>query len=514
MNALEYIKKLYNGKNCYSDHMGENELNVLHIESNVEKMIENYLSQKKVVFVTGNPGDGKTFLIKSIAKPSDVYTETDLNNVGNYSEVATQVIQCLASSRPAIVAANEYPFMLLLKEIRHQDPQLYDEIVNVRDSAIVYSNSLARPERVVVVDLNNRNLLDKDRHLPELIIAKMCDLLRGEENLSETLKYNIKALDDSFVRGQVISLFNLVTLGNEHYAMRDIMGAFAYMLTACEFEETQNMPYYTALFSGANILLQAIQKYDPVNLTIPSLDEQLWNGEIKDRWTLGASDLFPSDERFNDDSESAIELFRQLKRKYYFENLGGADLYDLQPSDILKYDLFNVFESKRKQIKETIIRSINKLTVPSDSNRSQLQIWTTHHFNRSLDTDVWVSSSFVDARDLELYMPRPATWLSGMEFIPNHLILKYRRTEKDSECPSLYLDMDFLRVLESVDEGYPVSLLPPQYLQSVNTFLQQLANNNLPEEYGDGEFKVASHSSNYARTILIINDKYTFTEED
>lgn len=514
MNALEYIKKLYNGKNCYSDHMGEKELNLLHIESNVEKMIKDYLMQKKVVFVTGNPGDGKTFLIKSIVNSPDVYTETDLNKVGNYSEVATKIIECLGVSRPAIVAANEYPFMLLLKEIRQKDSRLYEEIVNVRDSAIVYSNSVAQLERVVVIDLNNRNLLDKDRQLPEMIITKMCDLLREEENLSQTLQYNIRALDDPFVRGQVIKLFNLVTLGNEHYAMRDIMGAFAYMLTACEFKETQNMPYYMALFSGANNLLQAIHKFDPVNLTIPSLDERIWNGEIKDQWIFKVPEVFPGDEQYNDDSESAIELFIALKRKYYFENLGGADLYDLQPSDILQYDLFNVFESKRRQIKETIIRSINKLTVPSDIIRNQLQIWVTHHFNRSLDTDVWISSSFVDARDLELYMPRPATWLSGMEFIPNHLILKYRRDEKTEECPSLFLDMDFLRVLESVDKGYPVSLLPPQYIQSINTFLQQLANNNLSEEYGDGEIKVASHTSNYARTIMIINDKYSFSEED
>lgn len=514
MNALEYIKKLYNGKNCYSDHMEQNELDVLHIESNVEKMIEDFLSQRKIVFVTGNPGDGKTFLIKSISKPADVYTETDLNNVGNYSEVANCVIKCYEDSRPAIVAANEYPFLLLLKEIKQQNTQLYDEIVTVRDGAIVYSNSLTRPEKVIVVDLNNRNLLDRDRHLPEMIIKRMCDLLKDEENISDTLKYNLKALDDSFVRGQVISLFNLVTLGNEHYAMRDIMGAFAYVLTACEFEDSRDMPYYEALFSGANNLLLAIQKYDPINLTIPSLDERLWNGEIKDRWVLGIPGTYPNDEQFDDDADSAIELFKSLKRKYYFENIGGSDLFALQPSDILRYDLFNVFEAKRKQIKETIIRSINKLTVPSDSNRSQLQIWTSHHFNRSLDTDVWVSSSFVDARDLELYMPRPSAWLTGMEFMPNHLILRYRRNDVGDECPSLYLDMDFLRVLESVDDGYPVSLLPPQFIQSINTFLQQLANNNLSEEYGDGEFKVASHSSNYARTILIINDKYSFLEEN
>lgn len=68
MSNLDFVKKLYNGKNCYSDHMSEEELGLIHISSNVEDIILNLLKANKIVFLTGNPGDGKTFLIKKHEK--------------------------------------------------------------------------------------------------------------------------------------------------------------------------------------------------------------------------------------------------------------------------------------------------------------------------------------------------------------------------------------------------------------------------------------------------------------
>lgn len=61
MSKLDFIKKLYNGKNCYSDHMNEDELGFLHIPSGVEQLVSDMLDKHKLVFLTGNPGDGKTY---------------------------------------------------------------------------------------------------------------------------------------------------------------------------------------------------------------------------------------------------------------------------------------------------------------------------------------------------------------------------------------------------------------------------------------------------------------------
>lgn len=59
MSRLEFVKKLYNGKNCYSDHMSDEELGLIHITSNVEGLIKDMLGKAKIIFLTGNPGDGK-----------------------------------------------------------------------------------------------------------------------------------------------------------------------------------------------------------------------------------------------------------------------------------------------------------------------------------------------------------------------------------------------------------------------------------------------------------------------
>ena len=70
--------------------MDESELQLLHIASNVEKIIIDMLSHNRIIFLTGNPGDGKTFIIKTISSVIDeskFYIQTDLNNVKDYSQV-------------------------------------------------------------------------------------------------------------------------------------------------------------------------------------------------------------------------------------------------------------------------------------------------------------------------------------------------------------------------------------------------------------------------------------------
>ena len=513
MSNLDYIKKLYKGKNCYSDHMGSDELNILHIKSNVESIIESLITKGKIVFITGNPGDGKTFIIKTLNLSSSIYKETDLNNVGNYQEVADKVIDCYDTQKAALIAANEYPFLLLQKEIRSIRPDIANEIDQIKESAIIYDNTSVDYGRVVVIDLNNRTLLDKDREIPKQILQRMHDLLKDEPNLSAPLKYNLNAINSGIVQERIVDLFNMAGLSNEHYAMRDILGAFSYILTICETEEDQNKLYYQAIFDGTNELLKAIQQYDPIYLSSPELDEQLWNGDIKTGWLFAIPEIWPADERYNDDVESAIQLFKDIKRRYYFENTNEVELKQMQPSGIMDMDLFANFESQKSKIKDRIIRAINKLFLPSENNRKELCVWTSHHYNLSMETSVAVSTSYIPAKELELLMPKPARWLETMEYIPNHLLLKPKKGN-GPDLPSLVLDVDFLRVLESVDKGYPVALLPPSYKQSANTFLQQLNNAGYTEEYDDGDIVLASRNKSYKRVISIQDNKYSFNEED
>ncbi|MCR5205955.1 MAG: zeta toxin family protein [Lachnospiraceae bacterium] len=510
MSRLEFVRKLYNGRNCYSDHMSDEEIKLIHLSSGVESIIREMIKKDKLVFITGNPGDGKTFIIKALSNEiseKSAYVETDLNNVKDYSPVVSHIIQCYEEKKPAVIAVNEYPFIQLCKEIKHHSQKVYVEIMESKKNAIAYSTSQALTNRVAVVDLNDRNLLGTDYGIMTSLINRIIELLKEDEVVDRCLKRNIQAMSQDNVRDQIASIFQLAAAECEHFAMRDILGAVAFMFTSCTMDESEGVPYYTAIFEGTNDLLLSVQQYDPIYLTSPEIDEQLWNGEIKEGWLLDAPIKFPKE--FTD-VEEAVECFKSIKRQYYFENRDGKKLLELQPEEVFNcLNIFTNFESQKRKIKEGLIQSINKLFLPSLDDRKQLHIWTTHRYDMSQEATVAISSRTVDSSELEIFMPRPADWLKGLEYVPDHIILR----PKGKETPELIMDLDFLRTLDAVENGYPTGMLAPQYEQAAAMFLQKLFDNGLSEPNDDGEVLIASRTKGYKMNIYIQNGKYEFEEE-
>ena len=513
MSKLDFIKKLHNGKNCYSDHMSDEELQLLHITSNVEQLIKDMLAKGKIIFLTGNPGDGKTFIIKAvddIVRATNAYIEKDMNNIADYDSVVSDIEACYSARRPAIIAVNEYPFIRLCKRIKNISPEIYKEIMDAKKSAITYTTSHPLTGRIALIDLNERNLLDSSRNLLGELVDKFILLISEDTEYNKELEYNLKALSISEIKNQLLSLLQLAAAECEHFAIRDILGAFAYIFTACLMEDSEGEKYYSAIFSGNNQLLQIVQQFDPVYLSIPELDEQLWNGEITEGWLLDPPSQWPSDPAFEENVEDAVECFKRVKRQYYFENIHGHKLFSLQPDEIKKCTaLFNGFEAQKKRIKERLVQALNKLFLPSLNDKKQLHIWTTHRYDMSIPAAVAVSSKAIDSSDLDIQMPRPADWLAGIEYIPNHIILK----PKQADEPVLRLDIDFIRTLNAIEDGYPVSLLAPQYEQAAVMFLQQLDDNGLTEENDDGEIIIASRSKSYRKTVNIQDGQYSFEED-
>lgn len=512
MKNLEFVKKLYNGKNCYSDHMTEEELRLIHINSNVESIILTLLKSKKIVFLTGNPGDGKTFLIKKHSteiRELNTYIETDLNRIENYEKVANDIYKCYLEGRPAVIAVNEYQFYQLCKVLKRVSKELYEETLKMKKECIIYDLPSFELKKIAIVDLNERSLID--RALISELLKKICTLLSSEEIYNQQLKENLEALECDNIRNQVIGMIEFATTTCEHFAVRDILGAISFIITACTTTEYEGLPYYDAIFEGTNSLLKAIQQFDPVFLSKATLDEALWNGEINVGWLLMKPEKWPNDESYYEYVDEAVLCFKSIKRKFYFENTAGMELADLQPDEIKRCtDIFNNFESQKKQIKERIIKSINKLFLPSSDDKKLLRIWTTHKYDFSTDISTAISSRYVDASELEIRMPRPNDWLNGMEYVPDHIVLKSRI--KDG--PELVLDVDFLRTLDAIENGYPVGLLGPQYEQTTARFLRQLDDNSLADENDDGEIIIASRKKSYKKSIFVTENKYSFEEDE
>lgn len=513
MSKLDFIKKLHNGKNCYSDHMSDDEIALLHIASNVEGLIRDMLKKGKIIFLTGNPGDGKTFLIKAVdqtVQDLNAYIEKDVNNITSYDVIVNDIVTCYNEHRPAIIAVNEYPFIQLCKRIKQVAPEIYKEIQVAKKEAITYDISHPLTGRVALIDLNERNLLDADRGLIEELLDKFLDLISEDTEHNEHLAYNVRALSISEIKKQFLSLMQLAAFECEHFAIRDILGAFAFIFTACIMDDYSGQRYYSSIFNGSNPLLRAVQQFDPIYLSSPVLDEQLWNGELTDGWLVERPLKWSNSPEFEYDVEAAVECFKENKRRYYFENIHGHELFKLQPDEIKKCTvIFTGFDAQKKKIKERFIRAINKLFLPSSDDKKQLRIWTTHRYDISIPASVAVSSKSIDSSDLDIRMPRPADWLRGMEFVPNHILM----TPKDKDEPKLRLDTDFIRTLDAIENGYPVNLIASHYEQAAAMFLQRLDDEGLAEDNDDGEILIASRRKNHKLVVYVQDGKYGFEEE-
>lgn len=516
MNNLSFIKKLYNGKGCYSDSMTEEEINLLHIESGVERIVKQMLEDNKMIFLTGNPGDGKTYIIRvaeAVLEKITAYVETDLNSISDdkLSVVAEKLVSCYTEKRPCLIAANEFPFFKLIKKVKEISPELYKEINSVRRNVIICGYPTIQLNRICIIDLNERNLLDKDRSFVVPIIEKFTNLLETEAGYNRMLDYNVRALKQEHVVDQLARIFDFIAMNGEHFVIRDILGTISFVMTACTREEfDSDIAYYDAFFSGENDLMEFAAEFDPVFLSMPSRDEELWNGEIMEGWLLDTPQVWPKDITDKDVGE-ATRLFKSIKRKYYFENVFAKDLTELYPNDYLECErIFVNLKKDKRKIKRMLIASINKLFLPTNDEKERLRIWTSLNYDLSRERGAVVSSKYVSEGDLDLQYAEPIKWLEEMEYTPGFIVMTVRNKKTEGEAPKLEINANLLRALINIKNGYPAGLLSKQYENELTQFMYKLETNGCTSNYNDGEFIMANRSDGSHKRIFIDDNKYSF----
>lgn len=515
MDNLQFIQRLYNGKNCYSDSMSDEQISLLHIKSGVESIIEKMVAEKRVVFLTGNPGDGKTFIIRALSGClKDVYVVTDLNSVTDQDlePVMDAINDCYMNGKPCVIAANEFPFHKLTNRFRLKYPTLYNELVGVKKNVLVFGYPSVALKRICIVDLNERNLLDKDRCVSKLVLDRFTELLRPYCGSNSVLAHNVSALTNSLVQKQLLDIFSYIAMSGEHFVIRDILGALSYILVSCTDSDNDSSGYYfDALFSDSNELMTFAAQFDPVLLSSPSWDEKLWNGEITEGWQFDCPTEWPYQITKGTGSvEEATKLFKSVKRKFYFENIYAKALSELQPQDFREcIEVFARIKQDKKRIKRILISSMNKLFLSTDDENEKLRSWTTHSYDLSRSPCAAVSTRYIDADDLDLAYPEPVTWLKEMEYTPAYLLML-------SQChPEVRLEIsiDLLRNLIMIKNGYPASLLSSQHEQVVSQFIQALCSVGVARDYHDGEMLIANRKEGTLKKLRIEDGKYYLGSE-
>lgn len=419
MEQVEFIKKLYNGKNCYSDFMNKEQLDILRIASHVDELIEKYLPYK-MIFLTGNPGDGKTYIIKShdeTIKKYNVYENLDINSLDDdaMNIFANKLVELYNTGKPCIIAANEYPFLLLQKKLKNICIELYRELNECKKHNIIYGNNHYSCGKCIVIDLNERNLLytsDASMVSIENIIDRTIDYLESGNlsgNQYSLIRENINHLKKKEIQSKIVNLLNYVAFTGTHFVVRDILGFISYLFLSSLINEDSNL-YYDALYevSANNKIIKELQKFDPIKMSNPAIDEKLWNGEITQNWVIDKPEVIPAK---IEDIDETLSAFKSIKRKYYFENsqASAKDFIDKNYQKILQ---MIKHPYKRENI-ENIILAMNGLYLPNEKEDENLLIWTTNRYDTSIDYKAAVCTKTIYKDKFELLVPEKDVWQIG-----------------------------------------------------------------------------------------------------
>ena len=481
--STDFLSGLYNRHSCYADRLSVEQLDAIHVPTAMEDSLRKWIKAKKDLVITGNPGDGKTFLLrrlaKEIAKVQGIQI-LDATAEKDYESIVRRWSQARKAARPFFLAINHGPLNRLLHEHSEGNTTL-QEVRRQLDHSVYYGEIAPKPPTgVVVIDLNLRSVLT-----PAIIAGSLDNILR--EDHYESSPYftdattdgsgNRLALMNARVRDRLIELLCAAGYTTRHISMRDLQGFLSYLVfggaTTAELEsrrlEDFESRYFNLCYSGEGELFKAIADiFDPVRTTMPSIDEHLWEHTgVYDGWVFSRPPLTP------DHYPDAWKLFKTIKRQYFFEHADGGRLLEYTNEDERSFRNLLTSEGELDaQHLGTILQAINRFYCHSlTEDTSGLRLWGFQEYDTH-SPPVLVSCYRIEKQKFSLKLPQLAPWLrDAIDFKAGHVLLQYGGI---SGKVGLKIDRGLWAALMLARRGIPMTLRSPQYSQLLQSFMTRL----------------------------------------
>ena len=442
----------------------------------MEEGILGLLEQGYRVYLTGNPGDGKTHLLQHLAGlpswPAGTYVELDASAVPE-SQLVKGLTEAAAAGRPALVAVNEGPLRQML-------PRLPDaaELAAQLARPFWYEGE-AMPEtapKAVLVQLGSRQVLH-----PSLVNEAVNLALTRVEyaGAPAAVQANVKALRHERVRKRLSDLLAEVGRGGVHVTVHQLLGLLARILTGGQPDATAPiLPYYESLFklsAGSSPLATELRALDPAYLTHALLDTtELWDAPTKaGPWLPGSKPAAAAPGELGIAPEEARSRFQELKRQHYFEAEYGDKILESLPDDRLTFN--SLLSGPASQATKVILKALIRFAGQVPDADLSLPLWTSMRYDA--DQPAWAKVAgtillpvnWLVRRPL---LPQPVSQL--LHYQADHLLLTLA-TKPYPEGPALLLDLPLWRALNAVARGLPVSSRDEDAGRRVDNFLAAAA---------------------------------------
>jgi hypothetical protein len=338
--SYSLLTSLYYGEGSNADLTSRAAREMLHLPTRLESLIPDALGRGLDVVLTGNPGDGKSHLVRTLAE-RDALAGAD--HVLDLSARPTDtVLKQWATARRArrrfVLCGNEGPLGELLNaaathaQLRDAAAELQVQLRHlVSDDALTFPPP---PTSALLIDLADRSVLDEalvDAALRKVSAEEFLPDL-GALSTDSSAGRNLMMLQHAEVRRRLARVLVLAgRLSGEHVTFRQLWGAIAYAVSAAKALGTLRQELSrddaglgATLFDNLvspramGLLLDGAREHvDPACVPSPDLDEQLWaNGEPDGgRWLFDVAVPEPPAALWaRGDTVGALQTQAQLKR--------------------------------------------------------------------------------------------------------------------------------------------------------------------------------------------------------
>jgi hypothetical protein len=513
----DFVRGLYRGSSSYADEIHNDMLQKIHIETRLDKAVINAVKEQKSVILTGNPGDGKTHILRILEtslkriSPSPII-ELDASAITNL-QLKNTWQNAINSGIPFCAAINQAVLKNLAEEFPYFAP-LQDAWTQVENAVVYGSSSLTdfNKSSVIVFDLSRRNILSKD--IVSSAILKLTDpnrLTPCHKCPSEgcDLTRNRELILSPLYQERLQEILYRVARRGYHATLRDLLGFISFLLFAgrsCEKmlsgsgDRAFSLPQLP--YKGKGAFFEIIREtFDPRNVSHPIWDEILVKGSTPasgwvDTWFSEADAINPD----------ILARFEQRKRAFYFLHSDGNILLNISGDD---EGLFATFLKQAKESSPKTLRElIKKINVffGDESGSDALRVWQSHRYNQS-SRSILYSASNKPRQDFEIVLPQlSSTMINAFEIIEDHLILRLKNRKR----ASLRVDFSLFEMLLQAERGVPMLSLDNELTRRVWQFMEQLAEPINIEEQDEVQVTILDPTINERMTITVDtpNKKY------
>jgi len=440
--SYELLLSLYFGEGSNADLTTPQARRVLHVSTPLEARLSSAINGGLDVVVTGNPGDGKSHVARTLAERGLIGDAALLLDLSARSTTeALNQWAALKGQRRFLMCANEGPLRELVSEASF-DGRLSSIARELEGQlghlTVADANRLPNePKSVMLVDLADRNVLDitvvgdavaricREEFLPEL----------RDRSIDSSAGRNMLLLQNADARLRLARI--LIVAGQrrgEHVTFRQLWAAIALAVTGgkglsalqAELSATDSSLGLTPLDHlthkrARGLLAEAVRLYaDVAGVSSPDVDDALWHTATlpSGDWYVERPHVDDTPQRLWDQgaTQAALHTFRCLKRAVALGHTDGERLVNALEQQTASPSAVTASELRQRVVlglRRLYVSAAEEPTAPEWVTRG-VPLWVNYSFqDRPTSERPHVAVSAVPVAELEARHPCRAPWLDA-----------------------------------------------------------------------------------------------------